>query len=207
MPKPKRTPDAPISDELLLAAIERAERHRARENEPGVDLSTVKQHLGLPHHGGTTLRLRPQLEALESAGLIERFRHKSYDLMTLTVEGRTRLDAVGDEIDPLPEAPQHKRWREAQVAASERIAGFRGDVRGALDEAIALLETDHEGDSATWFELSERLHQAGRRLASAIYCLREWPEPDDSSADHDDDPPYGQRGRRNIRGWDSQFRF
>jgi DNA-binding MarR family transcriptional regulator len=205
MPKKERIPDAPISDDLLLAAIERAERHQVKENDPGIGLSTVKQHLGLPHHGGTTRRLRPQLEALENAGLIEQFRHKGHDLMTLTAEGRARLDALRDEIGSLPEAPQHQRWREAQAAASERIAGFRGDLAGALDEGIALLDAD-EADSATWFELSERLHQAGRRLASAIYCLREWPESHDARVDSDN-PPFNQRGRRNTSGWDSQFRF
>jgi hypothetical protein len=77
---------------------------------------------------------------------------------------------------------------------------------GVLDEAIALLEADQEADSATWYERSESLHQSGRRLASAIHCLREWPEPDDSKPDTDD-PPYRQRGRRQTRGWDSEFQF
>ncbi len=201
MPAQKRIPD-----ELLLAAIDRAERHRGREDDPGIGLSVVKDHLGLPRHGGTTSSLRPKLEALENAGLIRRFRRRSSEVMTLTAEGRQRLDALRGEIDPLPEAPQHQVWREARAAAGERIAGFRGDLRGALDEAIRLLEADHESDSATWFALSERLHQAGRLYASAIHCLREWPEPDDSHADNDD-PPYRQRGRRHIRGWDSEFRF
>lgn len=52
------------------AAIERAERHRDSEREIGLTLPTVKEHLGLPHHGGTTRRLRPHLEALQTAGLI-----------------------------------------------------------------------------------------------------------------------------------------
>lgn len=201
MPAKERTPDAPISDDLLLAAIERAECHQDPERRPGVRVSTVKRHLGLPHHGGTTRRLRPQLQALERAELITQFRRKGSDVITLTDEGRRRLDAIRGEIT-LPEAPQHQVWREAQLAASERIVGFRGDLRGALDEAIALLDADHEADSNTWFEFSERLRHSGRLLASAIHCLREWPEPDDSHIDKDD-PPYNQRGRRSVRGWDS----
>ena len=82
-----------------------------------------------------------------------------------------------------------------------------GALRGTLDEAISLLEADTEADSASWFGLSERLHQAGRRFASAVYCLREWLEPDDSQPDSDDDAPYGQRARRHTYGWDSEFRF
>jgi DNA-binding PadR family transcriptional regulator len=202
MPNKERTPDAPITDDLILAAIERAEWHRDPKREIGLTLPTVKEHLGLPHHGGTTRRLRPLLEALESAGLIEQFRRKSSDVITLTDTGQRRLDAIRDEI-ALPEAPQHQAWREAQLAASERIAGFRGDLRSALDEAIALLEIDHEANSNTWFEFSERLHHTSRLLASAIHCLREWPEPDDSQLDKDD-PSYKQQGRRFVRGWDSQ---
>jgi hypothetical protein len=105
-----------------------------------------------------------------------------------------------------PEAPQHQRWREAHNAASHRITEFRDELRDALDEAIVLLEADHDADSAAWYATSDRLHQAGRKLASAIYCLREWPEPDDAKPDKDD-PPYKQHGRRNIRGWDSKFSF
>jgi hypothetical protein len=75
-----------------------------------------------------------------------------------------------------------------------------------LDEAIALLKADHEAHSATWYKLSDRLHQAGRKLASAIYCLSEWPEPNDSHPDRDD-PPYKQQGRSQIRGWDSDLSF
>jgi DNA-binding PadR family transcriptional regulator len=201
MPAKERTPDAAITDDLILAAIERAERHQDPERDPGVGLSTIKRHLGLPHHGGTTRKLRPQLRALENAELITQFRRKGSDLMTLTDKGRRRLDAVRGEIT-LPEAPQHQVWREAQLAASERIAGFRGDLRGALDEAIALLEANQEADSNTWFEFSERLRHTSRLYASAIHCLREWPEPDDSHIDKDD-PPFNQRRRRSVRDWDN----
>jgi hypothetical protein len=67
----------------------------------------------------------------------------------------------------------------SRAAAGERIAGFRGDLRGTLDEAIDLL--DHDANSATWFDRSERLHDASKRLATATHCLREWQEPHDST--------------------------
>jgi DNA-binding PadR family transcriptional regulator len=205
MPTKERTPDAPLTNDLILAAIERAICHRGRDLN-AESLSAIKQHLGLPHNGWTTLQLRPNLEALETAGLIEQSRRDRTNYYGLTTDGHKRLDVVRAEIT-LPEAPQHQRWREARTAAGERIAGFRGDLRGALDEAVRLLEADTEADSATWFDLSERLHQAGRRFASAIYCLREWPEPDDSRRDSDEDASYGQHVRRQTYGWDSKSRF
>jgi hypothetical protein len=203
MPTEKPTRPALPSNDLILAAIERAICHRGR-NEPE-SLGEIKAHLALPHNGWTTLQLRPKLAELEAAGLIEQSKCGRTKIWGLTALGCNRLDAVRDEIT-LPEAPQHERWREARRAASERIAGFRGELRGALDEAISLLEAHREADSATWYELSDRLHQAGRLFASAIHCLREWPEPNDSQPDTDD-PPYKQQGRRQTRGWDSDFSF
>jgi DNA-binding transcriptional regulator PaaX len=204
MPKSNPTPDALPSNDLILAAIERAICHRGR-NEPGESLSTIKEHLALPHTGWTTLKLRPKLQELEAAGLIEQSRRSSHNVWGLTSKGRKRLNAVRTELT-LPEAPQHRRWRDARAAAGERIAGFRADLRAALDRATNLLDTDEDTDSATWFELSERLNQAGRLLASATYCLRDWAEPDDAHPDLDN-PPYTQRGRRHIGSWDSKFRF
>jgi DNA-binding MarR family transcriptional regulator len=143
---------------------------------------------------------------LEAAGLIKQYRRDRRNRWGLTTKGRKRLDTVRADT-ALPEAPQHRRWREAQAAASERIAGFKGDLSGALGEATSLLEADDEADSATWFEISERLHKTGRLFASATHCLREWTEPDDSQPDSDDDAPHGQRARRQIYGWDGEFRF
>jgi DNA-binding PadR family transcriptional regulator len=199
MPEKKATPEPPSND-LLLAAIDRAERH-ARRNKPGESLRRIADHLGLPFHSGTSRRLRPQLDTLQTTGLVEPLRHHSVNLLALTAKGRKRLNTVRNEIGALPEAPQHRIWREARTAASERIAGFRSELHGALNEAIALLDADHETDSATWFEFSDRLHDTCWRFASAIHCLHEWQEPDDTRADTDD-PPYGQRGRRHTRGWD-----
>jgi hypothetical protein len=74
MPKTKPTPELPSND-LILAAIERAVCHRGRD-EPE-SLSDIKEHLGLPHNGWTTQQLRPKLEELEAAGLIEQSRIRS----------------------------------------------------------------------------------------------------------------------------------
>jgi hypothetical protein len=198
MPAQKPTPVELPSNDLILAAIERAVCHRGRD-EPE-SLGYIKQHLGLPHNGWTTQQLRPKFEELEAAGLIEQSRIRSRPVWGLTHMGQRQLGIARDGLT-LPEADQHRRWREARTEASERIAGFRGNVRGILDEAIALLEADHETDSAVWFDLSERLERASWVLGSAIYCLREWQEPDDSAPDVDD-APSRQYGRRSTRDWD-----
>ncbi|HEX5852512.1 MAG TPA: hypothetical protein VFY36_05415 [Solirubrobacteraceae bacterium] len=203
MPAQKPTLVELPSDELFMAAMERAECHRDSKDYPGVNLGTIKEHLGIPHNGWTTRQLRPKLEALEANGLIEPTRRLGIDALLLTDEGQARLDAARSEIGPLPEAPQHRAWAEARAAAGKHIAGFRADVRGTLDEAIELLEADREASSATWFEFSDRLRESCGRLATAIHCLREWPEPDDSKPDRDDEPPYNRRGRRSTRGWDT----
>jgi hypothetical protein len=203
MPKQKPTPAELPSEELILAAIERAECHRDSEHYPGVVLRTIKEHLGIPHNGWTTRQLRPKLEALEAAGLIEPVRRLGSNALVLTPEGLARLDAARSEIDPLPEAPQHQAWSEARATAAKHLPGFRANLRDTLEEAIALLEADHEADSATWFEIGDRLRKSCQRFASAIHCLREWPEPDDSRPDRDEEPPYNRQGRRSTRGWDT----
>ncbi len=200
MPNKKPTPDQPLPDELVLAAIDRAECHRRRDNDAGVLLSTIKEHLGLPRHGWSTRRLLPQLEELQAAGQVERSRRQSVNLWELTSTGRERLDAARTtgEIGTLPESPQHRQWREARTAANERVGEFRDDLRRALEEATRLLEADEHPSSDAWFEFSERLHHACWRLGSATHCLIEWPEPDDTRADTD---THGQYSRRHTWLW------
>jgi hypothetical protein len=115
--------------------------------------------------------------------------------------GRQWIEAIGSDIEPRPESPQHKKWREARTAARERISEFRDKLRDGFTEANALLETP-EIDSDTWFERGASLDRACRTLASATYCLNEWPKPSDARADIDDSK---HRGRREIgrcdRSW------
>lgn len=123
MPAQEPTPDAPITDDMILAAIERAQRHRNPKSTPGISLSTLKEHLGLPHHGGTTRRLRPQLKTLETALLIEQYRRNGPDTITLTDQGQRRLDV---------EPPQqwHKEYElERLMLTSYLVNGLRGNVQ------------------------------------------------------------------------------
>jgi len=201
MPKEKRTPDVMPSDELLFAAIDRAERHLGRDDDRGVLLATVKEHLGLPRGGWSTRQLRPQLDRLLAEGLLEQLRRAGLDVWTITDAGRRRLAAArrAGRVPPLPEAPQHRRWREARSQAGERIESFREDMRERLSAAISLLDAGDETDSDAWLATGKRLESGCKRLASATYCLAEWSEPDDATADgHEPE----HRGRRDVHGWD-----
>jgi DNA-binding PadR family transcriptional regulator len=197
MPATHPTSEGTPSDDLLLAALERAERHERRENQ-GVLLVHLKDHLGLPHHSGSTLRLRPQLDRLQHTGLIERERQQSRTLWKLTPAGRSRLRRArrtGELV--LPDSPQHRKWATAQLIAEERIAELRGELRRTLDQAAAMLE-DKATTSDAWFSLIPKLKTVCQRLATATYILGEWDEPDDSRPDID---PYPHRDRRNIHAW------
>lgn len=196
----------PVPDELALAAVERAERHQQREGR-GVLLGDIARHLGFVHEPWTTRRLRPQLEALTAAGEMSCDRRHGIVVWGLMSAGSRRLARArqAGEVGELPEAPQHRAWRHAHAAAGERIDGFREQMRRAVSEAAGLLDALDAGSDA-WFAAAEKLHSACRLLGSAVYCLREWQEPNDARADVDDrcnprderlDP--GERGRVRAR--------
>lgn len=209
----------PVSDVLVLAAVERAERHRERERE-GVWLPVIAAHLGFVHGSWTTRRLRPQLQALGSAGALSPARRHGLVVWTLTSAGRRRLGRArrAGELGELPESPQHREWRQARAAAAEQIDGFREQLRTVLEQAGGLLDAEGTRSDA-WFELHECLERVSWRLGSATYCLREWPEPDDAKADVDDRCDPGDEGldrnarwhrrvlragRRNTGRWDER---
>jgi transcriptional regulator with XRE-family HTH domain len=185
--------DADLPDALILAAIQRAELHRGRE---GVLKAVLVEHLGLPKGARSARQLRPRLGELVAAKLVKRFRSRGYELMTLTRKGKNALAAAEPIV--LPESPQHRVWREARAAATECISGFRDDLRSALDAGVALL-ADETTDSDAWYALAERTARAYKHLGSAAYCLCEWAEPDDATADVGTPE---LRGRRNWRLWD-----
>jgi hypothetical protein len=203
----------PVSDDVVLAAVERAERHREREGD-GVMMSDIVEHLGFVHGSWTTRRLRPQIEVFIAAGLLVRSREHGVTVWGLTSSGRKRVARVGESV-VLPESPQHRVWRHARTLAAERINGFRGQVRSVLEETTGALDADGVCSDA-WFALAERLESACCQLGSATYCVSEWAEPDDASPDVDDrtepidgkiDPDelggvrYRRVGRRNVWKW------
>jgi hypothetical protein len=195
-----------IPDVTVLAAVDRAERHRGRA---GVPVWLIFEHLGIPRRSRL---VRTQLRSLAQDGLIEQRRAHGVGVFALAPNGRRRLQGAGP-VD-LPESPQHRAWRNARTLATQEIERFRESLGNALKEASALLNDTPDSDA--WFELAEELRAAARRLGSATYCLHEWMEPSDDRADFDNhispadralNPSERQRrqarraGRRNTRLW------
>ncbi len=211
------TPKGSVPDDLVLAAIERAERHRARDT-PGVPVWEVVEHLDIARRSGRGRNVRALLDVLVAAGLLVRSRRRGVSMWALTRAGRRRLrraQATGG-VAVLPESPQHRAWRKAQTLAGREIELLRAAVGDAMIEAFFLLEPDQPTESDTWFEIAERLHRACRSFGSAAYCLHEWAEPDDAQADIDDRREPGDEeldqaeqrrlrarraGRRNVARW------
>jgi hypothetical protein len=189
----------PVSDAVVLAALDRAERHRGGTGE-GVRMSNLAEHLGFVHGPWTARGLRPQLDALIEAGALERVKRQGLVRLVLTEKGRTQAARASRTV-ALPESPQHRAWRQTRRKAVERIDGLREDARRAVQDAGRLLDAG-EADSETLFLLAVRLKEALQYLGSATYCVREWAEPDDARADTDDDqPPWYRPSRRSTRGW------
>jgi hypothetical protein len=203
----------PASDELVLAAVGRAERHREREGD-GVMMSDIAEHLGFVHGSWTTRRLRPQIEAFIAAGLLARSRRHGVVIWGLTSTGRERVEQTSGAV-VLPESPQHRVWRRARALAAERIDAVSEQASGVLEEAMDALDSEGVRSDA-WFALADRLQSACWQLGSVTYCLSEWAEPDDATPDVDDrtepddetiDPEelggvrYRRGGRRNVWKW------
>ncbi len=120
----------PVSETVVLAAIDRAERHGAHRGE-GATMSTVAEHLGFVHASWTTRGLRPRLEALVAAGALERMRRHGLVWWALTEKGRRRAARARRTV-ALPESPQHRAWRRTREEAVERIDGLREEARGVI---------------------------------------------------------------------------
>jgi hypothetical protein len=188
----------PVSDAVVLGAIDRAECHTRGRGE-GVRMSTLAEHLGFVHGAWTARGLRPQLDALIDAGALERVKRQGIVRWVLTVKGRRRaVRARGTVV--LPESPQHRTWRQTRKKAVEQIDGLREDAHRAVQGAGRLLERG-EADSEALFLLAVGLKDALQYLGSATYCAREWAEPDDARADKDDDPLWYGPSRRSTWGW------
>jgi hypothetical protein len=189
----------PVSDVQILAAIDRAEAHD-RNQIPDAGRWDVAAHLGFVHNSWTTRRLRPQIDALRTAGRIRNVRRCGLDLVALTSTGRRALRKARSAGEAaLPESPQHRIWRHSRTVAGDRIDGFRDALRASVTELGALLDAGQTPSDA-WFTVGKRLSAECKRLGSATYCLSEWAEPDDAAADVDE-----VLGRRNVWGWDGLY--
>ena len=188
----------PVPDALVLAAVQRAQRHGGK-TVLGRDIAA---HLGFVHSLGTTRKLRPQLESLRVAGSLECARRHGLEAWKLTATGARRLATArrAGKVGALPESPQHRRWRQARAEAEARYDDFRTQLYLTLEAAEDAAEPPEGTSSETWLELGERLAAAFWLMRSATYCRDEWPEPEDAQADRDD-APRGQLGRRNFEDW------
>lgn len=191
-------PFTPVPDALVLAAVQRAQRHGPKN----ILRQDVVAHLGFVRSSGTTRRLRPQLESLRAAGSLERSRRHGLEIWELTPAGRRRLAAArrAGKVGELPESPQHREWRHAREDAERRYDDFRTLLYVTLEAAEDAAEPPAGTSSEMWFELGERLGAAFWLMGSATYCRDEWPEPDDARADRDE-ARVGQRGRRGTSDW------
>ena len=185
---------------IILAAVERAARH---ERSDEIATATVVEHLGFEPTQKTNRLLHLRLDGLRDAGSLTRVGRNGADTWLLTSEGREELDRryEAEEVGDLPEAPQHRAWREARVEAAVRLEGFKDEMGTMLEEATALLDQPHPPRSSEWIAMSQRLSPAAWRVGSATHCLYEWVEPDDDHPDVDERPGPSP-GRRAISAWD-----
>jgi hypothetical protein len=143
---------AEIPDLLMLAAVDRAVRHRA--DKSAVPIYGVKEHLGLP---ARSPGVRVKLAALETAGALQRKHVRGAQAWELSTTGRRRLQLArrAGDLPELPESPQHRAWRQARTSAEAEIDRTRLELRSALEAATALLDAPSHSDD--WFEHGERL--------------------------------------------------
>ena len=193
----------PPSDLLVLAAVDRAQRHRQFPEHGDPTLSEVAAHLGMAWGPHASRRLRLIVDQLTGEfGWLERSRRVSQDRWGLTDAGAQRLARAGVDgvLEELPESPQHREWREARAHAAARIEGLQSDLGEALAKLGRLLDAHDPVPSSEWLAQMEPLRELVQAVAIATYCLHELPEPDDATAAPA--APHSLRGWRHPRAWD-----
>jgi hypothetical protein len=176
-------PDA-ISDVLLLAAIDRAERHEQSEGAPRW---VILEHLGLQvGSAANTGLLREPMKRLLDAGKITKANRHGHHVWGLTPAGRRSLSRLrtSGTSPVLPEAPQRRIWREARAKAAHEIRPARQQLRGMLKLAGALLRDD-EANVEQWQQMGRDLAKQCSVIATATFSLREWEEPHDTRSDRE----------------------
>lgn len=192
-----REPDpyGPVSELQVLAAVERAQRHADRS------ITTMS-----PSTSASCAAARPPDACAPSSKRCAWTARSPPSATTKPSSGPSpRAAAVGlgaarrrGALDPLPESPRHRTWRRAREEAATRLERICGSVLAALEEADEV--TGGSESPRRYFEVSKRLGHEFWRLGVAIHCLREWPEPDDSRRDVDDDnAPAGRRAFSQLK--------
>jgi hypothetical protein len=133
------------SDGLILAAIDRAYRHR-QTSTPGVPRWEVLEHLGIGKRTHAARTVTRRVDALTNDHLLERHKRNGILFWLLTGRGRRQMlkaNAAGE----LPEPPQHRRWRETLDSARGQLDQGRHTLETALGETSALLKTEPAASS------------------------------------------------------------
>jgi hypothetical protein len=179
-----RPPDV-ITDDLILAALHRAECHRGSQDAPDW---AVQAHLSISARSRKGREVKSRLPELAQAGYLETGRKYGIEQWSLSAKGRKRLSEVPEAMASLPESPQHRKWRDARDAAEHNVEAFYLSFRDSVDAAADLLSEPMPPcpSSDAWLEVGGRLHRDCRRLASATYCLHECAEPPEDKADPDE---------------------
>ena len=121
------SPTVEIPDELILAALGRAIRHRGGERYPPA--GPIYAHLDIPSRSGSARHVYRRLLALAAAGVLERSRRLDFTVWSLTSTGKRRLSrALRAGIVELPESPQHRAWRDARTLAAREIDRIRDEL-------------------------------------------------------------------------------
>lgn len=196
----------PPSDALVLAAVDRAHRHRFRDDLQ-VRLADVAAHLGMSWGPHTSRRLRPIVDRLtDERGWLKRSRRQRRDGWRLTDAGaealsRALLDGAAEE---LPESPQHREWRTAREHARARIDGLKNELGERLAALNALLDAEHPPPATELLAFAEPVKELIEAVAIAHYCLYERAEPDDACNDSRDprEPVYDFAKWRRPSMWD-----
>lgn len=195
-------PPAPVSDERLLLAIGRVRDHGVPSDEGRLHRARIAEHLGFAHSSATTKLLRPQLEAMESEGLLEAVRRRGADYWRLTPKGSRRVTSLrkSNGSESLPESPQHREWRRAKEVAETYLPEIMEDLEADLEKGLELRNSSFHSFAGGEVSLSDvrrlgvRLNDHFSLFATGLYCLFEWPEPSDAKRD-----PKGNQRYRDLR--------
>jgi hypothetical protein len=187
MSKTRKSDVEEFSDVLVLAALERAQRHQALAGE-AVPIWKILEHLDVSRRSAVGRGVRASVHALTTSGLVRHSRRHGVEVWRLTQSGRRCLRRAYEAggVGELPESPQHRAWRNARSTAEQEFARVRRDLGEAVVEMFFELDGDPPASSDVWFGLGERLRRRVWVFGSMTHCLYEWAEPGDARADIDD---------------------
>ena len=192
------------STTLVLAAVDRAQRHRPTPDSGDPTLSAIAEHLGhdvgagrlasaAPDHRPPDLRAR--LAAALAPG-----RPGPLGAQRRRLGAAWRAPAAEGVFEELPESSQHREWRAARAHAAARIEGLQGELGELLPRSSAAGRRRARGvqrmAGLQWKPLRDP-HEGGR---DGELCLRERAEPDDAARRRG--PRAAGMGWRHPRVWD-----